>query len=275
MAGSVEDEFNALVEALNQSEYTKEESILILKEYANVLFRNNIPLEQRLGVAMTTGDFIKRVRKHDWKFAHGFFGNWAKAHAEDQDVGCQKGIKLLRFTEYLQERVLNIGFNPRHEKHREAYRQQIHDVMRKSYSGIGGYGGLGSGTDAESKAIHSDISSQNIKATRRGDTITTATIYKPSHGRKIIGTGTNKTEQGSADWKKTAGEDIKQKRAWGEFSGRAGTVYKKMGMPQRSSGRAAGLTGKPDVKVLDRKNYERNIGGEPHKKTILGFPEKT
>ena len=88
MAGSVEDEFDALVDALNKSEYTKEESILILKEYTNALFRNNIPLEQRLGTAMTTGDFTKRVRKHDWKFPHGFFGNWAKAHVEDQDVGC-------------------------------------------------------------------------------------------------------------------------------------------------------------------------------------------
>ena len=88
MTGSVEDEFNALVDALNRSHYDKNESILILKEYANVLFRNNIPLEQRLATAMTTGDFIKRVRNHDWKFAHGFFGNWAKEHEEDQDVGC-------------------------------------------------------------------------------------------------------------------------------------------------------------------------------------------
>lgn len=79
MTGTVEDEFNALVDALNKSEYTKEESILILKEYANVLFLNNIPTDQRRGVAMTTGDFIKRVRKHDWKFAHGFYGNWAKS----------------------------------------------------------------------------------------------------------------------------------------------------------------------------------------------------
>jgi uncharacterized protein YejL (UPF0352 family) len=88
MAGTVEDEFNALVTALNQSKYTKDESILILKEYANVLFQNNIESNQRYGVAMTTGDFTKRVKNYDWKFAHGFFGNWAKAAEEDQDVGC-------------------------------------------------------------------------------------------------------------------------------------------------------------------------------------------
>lgn len=82
MSGTVEDEFNALAESLNKSEYTKEQSVLILKEYVNVLIQNNIPLDQRRGVAMTTGDFTKRVRKHDWKFANGFFGNWAKSAVE-------------------------------------------------------------------------------------------------------------------------------------------------------------------------------------------------
>ena len=90
MTGSVEDEFNALVDALNRSEYDKNESILILKEYANVLFQNNIGINQRYGVAMTTTDFTKRVNNHDWKFAHGFFGNWAKSHAEAQ----QKKVPL-------------------------------------------------------------------------------------------------------------------------------------------------------------------------------------
>jgi hypothetical protein len=88
MASPVEDEFNALVKALSESEYTKEESILILKEYANALFRNNIVSGQRYGAAMTTSDFTKRVKKYDWKFAHGFYGNWAKSVEEDQDVGC-------------------------------------------------------------------------------------------------------------------------------------------------------------------------------------------
>lgn len=91
MSGTVEDEFNALVEALKASEYDKNESILILKEYVDTVIRNNVPDNQRYGVSMTAGAFTKRVRKHDWKFAHGFFGNWAKSHLEStdvNDVGC-------------------------------------------------------------------------------------------------------------------------------------------------------------------------------------------
>ena len=88
MAGSVEDEINALVDALNRSQYTKEESIHILKEYIGFIVKNNIHSVMHYPVSMTTMDFNKRVKKHDWKFAHGFFGNWAKEHEEDQDVGC-------------------------------------------------------------------------------------------------------------------------------------------------------------------------------------------
>ena len=89
MTGTVEEEFNALVEALNKSEYTKEQSILILKEYVDVLIANKlIDGDRRSSVALVTMDFTKRVKRNDWKFAHGFFGNWAKEHEEDQDVGC-------------------------------------------------------------------------------------------------------------------------------------------------------------------------------------------
>lgn len=90
MPATVEDEFNNLVEAIRQSEYTRDEALLILKEYIGAIYRNNIPDDQRYGVAMTTADYNKKVRSYHWKFAHGFYGNWAKAaiEAKDQDVGC-------------------------------------------------------------------------------------------------------------------------------------------------------------------------------------------
>lgn len=84
MTGTVENEYNALVEALKASEYTKNEAIIILKEYNDTLFRNNIPNDQRHGVALTTADFIKRVQNYHWKFAHGFYGNWAKSAIESK-----------------------------------------------------------------------------------------------------------------------------------------------------------------------------------------------
>lgn len=62
--------------------------------------------------------------------------------------------------EYLGERILSIGFKPEHEEYREKHRQEIHDILRKSYShpDIGGYGGIKSGSKEESDAIHNDIS---------------------------------------------------------------------------------------------------------------------
>lgn len=180
---------------------------------------------------------------------------------------------MLRFSDYLAEKVLNIGLNPKHEKHREGYRKQIHDVIQRSYRDVeGGYGGHGSGSDAESKAIHADISDNAVKATRRGDKITHATIYKQKHGRKIIGLGTDGSRQGSADFDRNAREDNKQKRAWGEFSGNAEKAYRKREMPQVSSSEAGKLTGKK-VKVKDADRYSREIGGKEHEKTILGHPK--
>ena len=180
---------------------------------------------------------------------------------------------MLTFSEFLAEKILNIGLNPKHEKHREAYRKQIHDVIQKSYTGVeGGYGGHGSGSDAESKAIHADISDHSIKATRRGDKITHATIYKQKHGRKIIGLGTDGSKQGSADFDRNAKEDNKHKRAWGELSDRAESAYRKRGFPQVSSSHAEKLTGKK-VKVKDDARYSREIGGKEHEKTILGHPK--
>lgn len=174
----------------------------------------------------------------------------------------------------LNEKIINVGFNASQEPNREKYRQQVHDVIQKSYKNVeGGYGGHGSGSDAESKAIHADISDHAIKATKRGSDITHATIYKKSKGRKIIGLGTSGTEQGKADWKKTAEEDKKKKRAWGEFSGKAERAYKSVGFAQKSSARAGELTGK-NVNIVDRKRYTRNIGGHEHEKTILGYPSK-
>lgn len=180
---------------------------------------------------------------------------------------------MLKFSEYLYEKILNIGLNPKHEKHREGYRKQIHDVIQRSYRDVeGGYGGHGSGSEAESKAIHADISDNAIKATRRGDKITHASVYKQKHGRKIIAVGTDGSKQGSADFGQNAREDNKQKRAWTEVSGKAEKAYRKHGMPQVPSSEAGKLTGKK-VKVKDSERYSRDIGGQEHEKTILGHPK--
>ena len=174
----------------------------------------------------------------------------------------------------LLERVLSIGINPNHEKFREHHRQEIHDILRKSYANIGGYGGKTSGSKEESDAIHHDISHAAIKAVRRNGKISAVNLYKKQHGRKSVGSGTDGSEQGKKDWRKTSLEDHEQKRAWGEFSGAAEHLTKKIGMPVIPSNRAGKLLNKQIKPHDDGEHYEREIGGHMHTKIMMGHPKE-
>lgn len=183
---------------------------------------------------------------------------------------------MLSFSQFLQEKVLSIGFNPKHEKFREQHRQQIHDIIQNSYKQVdGGYGGLGSGTKEESEQIHKDISNLNIKAVKRGDKITAVNLYKDQFGRKSVATGHNGTEQGKSDWKQVASEDIKQKdrNVWGEVSGGSERAKKKLGAEEIPYEKVPELTGKETKRVGDTNRYVRMIGGEPHEKVAIGNPK--
>ena len=83
MAGPVNEEFNSLVKSLNESKYSKEESLEILNEYVNTLLSNKCITSDRLwATSMITGNYNKRVKINEWNFPHGFFGNWAKHSIE-------------------------------------------------------------------------------------------------------------------------------------------------------------------------------------------------
>lgn len=182
-------------------------------------------------------------------------------------------LTFLEYSNLIVERVLSIGLNPDHEKHREQHRQEIHDMLRKAYEPIGGYAGHKSGSEEESKAIHSDISQSLIKATKRDGKITAVNLYKKQHGRKSIAVATDGTEQGKKDFMKTKVEDHELKRAWGEVSGKMQHISKKIGMPTIPARRAKELLGK-DVKVHDDgEHYDRPIGGHMHTKIMVGHPK--
>lgn len=55
------------------------------------------------------------------------------------------------YRELISERVLSIGINPSHENLREKHRQEIHDMIQKSYSKIGGYSGRTPGSEENPK----------------------------------------------------------------------------------------------------------------------------
>jgi hypothetical protein len=181
---------------------------------------------------------------------------------------------MLSFRQYLEEKVLNPGFNDKHEYAREKYRDQIHRAIVNSYSSIGGYANKGSGTKEESDAIHADISNPNhaMKLTKRGDTITSIALYKKHKGRKSIVSATNGSEQGKKDLRKTMEDDHVHKRAWSEASGAVARLRDKIGYPKIPVERVPELLGKK-IEPVDSHSYKRE--GIPHPKTVYGYPKET
>lgn len=181
---------------------------------------------------------------------------------------------MLSFASFLTEKVLSIGLNPDHEKFRDQHSKEIHDIIHHSYKDIGGYAGHASGSKEESDAIHHDIKHSVIKAVKRDGKITAVNLYRKQHGLKSIASGTNGTDQGKTDWKKTKLEDHEHKRAWGEVSGAVEKLQHRMGVPKIKSSEAEKLTGKK-VKPTpgDEHKYTRKIGDHEHEKTIMGHPK--
>ena len=85
---TVENNINLLIAELNKSNLTKEQSLDYLGHVFRTITKNNVPLQDRPGSALTVNDYLKKARCGDFRYASGFFGNWAKHHEEDQDVGC-------------------------------------------------------------------------------------------------------------------------------------------------------------------------------------------
>lgn len=184
---------------------------------------------------------------------------------------------MYKFKEYrqnLSEKILSIGLNSEHGKHREKYRQQIHDLIQTSYKDAGGYGSLPSGSKEESNAINNDITSSVIKAVRRDSKITAAVLYKKQHGRKAIASGTDGSQQGKSDWKNIKSTDISRKRAWAEVSGKPEHMMRKIGAPEIPVGEVPNLLGKK-IEPADNNYYTRTIGGQKHRKIAMGFTDKT
>lgn len=184
------------------------------------------------------------------------------------------------FRQYLEEKIINIGFGGSEDKElRQKHGDEIHHIIQKSYSKLeDGYGGKGRGTEAESKAIHSDIHDPNhaIKVYRRGGKITHATIYKKTQfGRKVVAAGTDGTEQGKKDYIHSNTEDIKRpdRHSYGEVSGAPENIKRKLGARVIPNKEVEKILGKPVEKHEGGEYYSRSIGGQMHKKVMVGNPK--
>lgn len=181
---------------------------------------------------------------------------------------------MITFKQFLLEKVLSPGFNPEHNEHREKYRDQIHDILKTSYEKMGGYGGLGSGTEQEHNSIHADITKLNIKMTRRGDAITAVMLYKDQFGRKAVAAGTDGSVRGKKDLLAHMKEDHTQSRSWGEVSDTPEHLQRKLGAPEVPYAKAKKIIGKDDMEQIPGTNrYERKIGDKIKGKIAMGHPK--
>ncbi len=182
---------------------------------------------------------------------------------------------VINFKRFLEEKILSIGFNPEHEKKREEVRPQVAKLLQQSYKEIGGYAGFASGSDEESQAIHNDISSCNMKVTKREDAVTSVVLYRDKHGRKSVGIGTDGTMQGKKDLMDVVKADHKLKRSWSEVSGAPEKIKVKLGTPYVPKEDAPKLTGKKDIQFDDDDpyHYTRQIGDRRRTKAIVGYPK--
>ena len=86
--------------------------------------------------------------------------------------------------------------------------------------------------------------------------------------------GTDGSDQGKKDWRKTKLEDHEQKRAWGEVSGATEHVQRKMGVPVIPANKAGKLLNKQTTPHEDGEHYSRMIGGHMHTKVMMGHPKE-
>lgn len=86
---SVENNINLLIKELNGSNLTKAQSLDYLGHVFRSITKNNVEQSEKNNAALTVNDFLKKARGGDFRYASGFYGNWAKSSLEkkDEDVG--------------------------------------------------------------------------------------------------------------------------------------------------------------------------------------------
>jgi len=92
---NVENNINLLISELKQSKLSRDQSLDYIGHVFRTITKNNVAdAEARKGAALTVNDYLKKTRDGDFRYASGFFGNWAKHHEEKDisyevdDVGC-------------------------------------------------------------------------------------------------------------------------------------------------------------------------------------------
>ena len=196
------------------------------------------------------------------------------------------------FSEYLQtnsneglvlEAFENLVGNDKDTiKKKNAYKKEILDLLRKSYESIGGI--KGSGFQNEKDMV------KNIwfwKLWKQDGHPAAVIMYKDRAGRKMVALGTDGSEKAKAAIKKMMFDEISLSRSYGEASGPALGMVRKIfglgknapfeGSPLEKYMVPAEMVGdilKKPVKPVSKYEYIRAIGGDDEKKVMFGVKYK-
>lgn len=169
---------------------------------------------------------------------------------------------------------------------KKKYFDKVIKILKDSYKSIGGLVSL----DGDEEILKKNYI---WKLVVRGESVSACVLYKGlGDNRKIALAGTDGTTQGKNDLNMILKEDIKllDRGVWGELSGALEHTYiDKLGgiaFPAVVSKEIMKLLGKeieiqtkPIKDIIkgrevelqpDNKHYIRNIGGEPHRKVLVG-----
>jgi len=166
----------------------------------------------------------------------------------------------MKLSDIILERYINLHTDAEMEK----YIDVIWDILQKSYKDIGGFL---TARDKQELIQKTGLA----KIVRRDGKIVAVALYKDNQGRKVIGGGTDGSEQGKKDLKKIMYDDMKLKRAWAEVSGAMEhilTKYEGVPIPNEY---AEEILGKKILKKNpDGYHYTREIGGKEVEKMLIG-----
>ena len=181
------------------------------------------------------------------------------------------GVKNQITENYIFEHFVNI-FTKRNVKDLNIYKDEVYDILVKSYAPIGGLLGINS---VEDLIEETDF----WKLVTKGGKVVAVSCYKTSRGgRKCVCGCTDGTPEGKEWLYKIITEDIKQKdrEEWAEVSGKMEYLYKKFGANPIPAEVAQKIL--PDKQFLkihdDGFHYDRMIGGHIETKMMFGNFEK-
>lgn len=177
---------------------------------------------------------------------------------------------MLTFHQYLNEHFDNITSR----QYKEKYRDQVWDILTKSYQYIGGIRGSGF---ANSQQMVDTI--PYWKLYRVYDDVKAVILYKDKNGRKMVALGSDQSEQGKRVLKRMMIDEIVSRRSYGEISDAVLKFYQRHLTKQQiekyfvkavDAIKRFPQDQQDDIKIIDEYTYERTIGNQRHRKMMYG-----